>query len=123
MTGLGERGHSAARVGGAGVKVEIVFGFGDGGGGGGGGVHEGFGDFGNGDVFVGGEEVFDAGNKVLEVGAESAVLETVGETVTDGAEAPEKLVASGLWGGSSRSRGHHRHACYFANSGFVIELY
>ena len=116
MARLGRSRHRAPRVGGARVEVEVVFRLGDGGGRGGSGVHERFGDLGEGDVFVDGDQVLDAGDQVLEIRAEGAVAEAVRQAVADGAEAAEELVARRLRGGLGRRRCHHRHTCDFADA-------
>lgn len=109
--------HSPTSIRRARVEVEVVFRFGDGGRGSGGGVHDGLCDFRDGQVFVDGEEVFDAGDEVFEVCAEGAVFEAVGEAVGDGGEAAEEFVGGGrLGGGLGGGGGHHGHAGDFADS-------
>lgn len=114
---LARGGHSAAGVCGARVEVEVILCFGNGGRRSGGGIHDGFRDLCDGEVFVHGEEVLDAGDEVFEVCAEGAVFEAVGEAVGDGGEAAEEFVGGGgLGGGLSGGGGHHGHAGNLADS-------
>ena len=66
---FGAGGHGAYCICAAGVEVQEPFGLLQGGGGGVLGVHEGLGDFGEGQVFVRWQEVFHSRDEGVEVGA------------------------------------------------------
>jgi hypothetical protein len=106
VAGRTRRRQRTARVSGARVEVGVGLCLADGGGRGVLGVHEGFCDLGEGEVGVGGQEVLDAAEDALEVGAEAGFLEAVGDARGDGREAAEKVGGAlcGLRGRRSRSR-------------------
>lgn len=120
LAGATGGGHGTPCICGAGVEVEIVFCFCDSGGGGAGGVHQGFDNFGEGDVFICWEEVFHAAKQVLEISPQGACAgEVVGKAAAEGGEAAEDVVAPrGLVSGGG-GRGHHGHAGDLADAFYV----
>lgn len=83
--------HRAAGIRAAGVEVQEAFGLLQGGRARVLRVHEALGDLGEGQVFVGGEEVFHAADEVFEVGAQTRALEAVRQARGDAAEAAEEV--------------------------------
>lgn len=105
-------GHRASCVRVSGIEVQVALCFGDGRGRGILGVHEGFGNLGEREVAVRGEEGLDAGDERVDVEGEAGVFEAVSEAGREGTEASEKIRGGGwlLWVLRRRS-GHHCHLC------------
>lgn len=104
-------GHGAPRISRARIEVEVVFCLCNGGGRGAGGVHEGLDDFGEGNVLVCREKVFNTAKQVLKVRSQSARADkAIREPAAEGGEAAKNVVAAGGLGGGGGGGGHHSHA-------------
>lgn len=79
------------------------------------GVHEGFDDLGESEVFVFGDEVCEAGDEGVEVSGETSVLEAVGYAGGEAGEALEHAACVGLLG-LGGGGGDHGHAGELADS-------